>query len=109
MIFEQISRNAQAEQKRVILATPEALRECADRLDHAVKAARDGESVLCELTPGITVIFKPDRTSNAYDGIRFGAALEESIAGQEDALNQILIKNGINPQTSGSAIPGGVV
>ncbi len=60
MTFETMRRNAQAQQRRVILADPAALRECADRLERASLALQSGESVLCDLTPTVTVIFKPE-------------------------------------------------
>lgn len=69
MSFETVTRNAQALQKRVIMANPESLRECADRIETAAKAANFGESVLCELTPGVTVIFKPEINSRVYEYI----------------------------------------
>ena len=60
MSFETVSRNTQAIQRRVVLADPQSLRECADRLEHAAKAAVTGESVICELTPSVTVVYKPE-------------------------------------------------
>lgn len=68
MNFEVITRNAQAQQKKVILASPEALRECADRLEHALKGALKGESILCDLTPTSVVVFKPDAVYEGYAG-----------------------------------------
>lgn len=76
MSFEQVTRNAQAQQKRVVLADPDSLRECADRLQAAVNGAGHGESVLCELTPGITIVFKPELGSRVYEAIESRQASE---------------------------------
>ena len=62
MIFETIKRNAQAQQRRVILADPESLRELANRLETAASFARDGESVSCDLTQDVLILFKPEPT-----------------------------------------------
>ena len=57
--LEQTKRNATAKNIRLIDASPEALRECADRLEKMVVSLNPGESTLCELTPGIHVVHKP--------------------------------------------------
>lgn len=89
MSFESISRNAQASQKRIVIASPDALRECADRLDHASKAVRHGESVICDLTNGITVIFKPDRSSSEYESSGCAIKIENKYPSATESLKSI--------------------
>lgn len=60
MTFDSVKRNTQALQKQIILAEPASLRECADRLEHAARGAIPGESIICELTSSITVVFRPE-------------------------------------------------
>jgi hypothetical protein len=78
MTFEAVKRNTQALQRRIILADPATLRECADRLEHAAKASQHGESILCEFAPGIAIIFKPEPSSRVYDYV------ESRTIGRED-------------------------
>lgn len=60
MTFPQVTRNAQAQTRRIIIASPDSLRECADRLEAMARSAHHGESVLCELAQGITVVHRPE-------------------------------------------------
>ena len=54
-----VSKNVIARNFKLIEASPESLRECADRLDIAIKNMNQGESVLCELTLDTLVVCKP--------------------------------------------------
>lgn len=96
MNFEVITRNAQAQQKKVILASPEALRECADRLEHAIKGALKGESILCDLTPTSVVVFKPDAVYEGYAGYE-GRPLITSADIELSRLNTAIDQMGTTP------------
>lgn len=62
--LETVTRNALAKSVRVIEASPEALRECASRLEELAKGGiLAGEAVLCPLTQGIVMIYKPEPTA----------------------------------------------
>ena len=67
MSLERVTRNAQARQTRVVVACPDSLRELADRLDAAAKAAREGDSVLVELSPSITLMYRPGPVYSRLD------------------------------------------
>ena len=64
--LESASRNAQAAAVTVIDADPAALRECADRIEAMARAAVSGQSILCPLTAGITVIYKPEGEAKLF-------------------------------------------
>lgn len=57
--IETVTRNSTAKTMRLVEASPEALRECADRIDLASRNRLPGDSVMCELTPGIHVVHVP--------------------------------------------------
>lgn len=58
--IETVSRNATAKSLRLIQASPDALRECADRIEQSARSRIPGESIICELTPGIHIVHKPE-------------------------------------------------
>lgn len=64
--IERATRNAQAQSMIVIDADPAALRECADRIEAMARQSNSGQSVLCPLTAGITVIHKPENDSRIF-------------------------------------------
>jgi hypothetical protein len=59
--LEVVTRNALARSVRIIEASPDALREAASRLEELAKGGvLAGEAVLCPLTQGIVMIYKPE-------------------------------------------------
>lgn len=59
--IEQISTNTTAYRGRVVIATPESLRELANRLEQQALDAQTMEVIECELTPSIRVVYKPEK------------------------------------------------
>ena len=60
--IEGVTRNATAKAMRLIVASPEALRECADRIERCMVGATQGEAVICELTPTVHVVYRAENS-----------------------------------------------
>lgn len=60
--LETVTKNSTAKCLKIIEASPAALRECADRLEAAEHGDfHPGDTIICELTPKIHVLFKPEK------------------------------------------------
>lgn len=87
--IETVTRNATARTFRFISASPEALREHADRLEQAAKDSVRGEAVQCELSPGVVLVYKPDRArSSGFPPVPNGCYTDGNKAGFTDEVAQ---------------------
>lgn len=67
--MEKLLINETALRTRVIEASPQQLREAADRLELAAKIAQFGEAVVLRFTSSITLAYHPELTSPAATGV----------------------------------------
>lgn len=75
--LETIQRNVTAQKVRVVEATPEALREAADRIETMMREGyQSGDSVLCPFSPTIMLLYKPELQARLH----FPAVESETIA-----------------------------
>lgn len=61
-ILETSAQNGVTRVSRVVALSPEALRAAADTLESLARnGCNPGDAALYQLTPGITVLYKPDK------------------------------------------------
>jgi NADH dehydrogenase FAD-containing subunit len=73
--FERTNAKNHATTVKLIEASPELLRQLADRLDIGAKNALKGETVVCPLTDTITLIYQPDKSFPEGASIELKSAL----------------------------------